>query len=238
MKNLVKVLGISSALAVAGSISVCSASAYNYTTVYTTDYLRVREAPSLDAAIIDVVAPDTPVQRICKLDNGWSQVVYHDEVYYMHSDYLIEYEYAEIEDSYYAEADYTEDIEDVVEYEYDTDSYYDEIIAASNFRFDGVEFWGDYRWTYYSEQVLPGGGLDIPGRHTDYNGYVCDENDYICLASDFLPKGYVCDENDYICLASDFLPKGTVVSTPFGKAGKVYDCGCGDNITLDVYVNW
>ena len=51
-------------------------------------------------------------------------------------------------------------------------------------------------------------------------------------------NGYVCDENDYICLASDFLPKGTVVSTPFGKAGKVYDCGCGDNITLDVYVNW
>ena len=122
MKNLVKVLGITSALAVAGSISVCSASAYNYTTVYTTDYLRVREAPSLDAAIIDVVAPDTPVQRICKLDNGWSQVVYNDEVYYMHSDYLIEYEYAEIEESYYAEADYTEDIEDVVEYEYDTDS--------------------------------------------------------------------------------------------------------------------
>ncbi len=140
MKNLVKVLGITSALAVAGSISVCSASAYNYITVYTTDYLRVREAPSLDAAIIDVVAPDTPVQRICKLDNGWSQVVYNDEVYYMHSDYLIEYEYAEIEESYYAEADYTEDIEDVVEYEYDTDSYYDEIIAASNFRFDGVEF--------------------------------------------------------------------------------------------------
>ena len=51
MKNLVTVLGITSALAVAGSISVCSASAYNYTTVYTTDYLRVREAPSLDAAI-------------------------------------------------------------------------------------------------------------------------------------------------------------------------------------------
>ena len=223
MKSLGKVLGIVSAFAVAGSISVCSAAAYNYTTVYTTDYLRVREAPSLNADIIDVVAPDTPVQRICKLDNGWSQVLYNDEVYYMHSDYLVEYEYAEIEDSYYAEADYTEDIEDVVSYDYDTDSYYDEIydeiIAPNDFRFNGVEFWGGYRWTYYSEKVLPGGGLDIPGRHTDYNGYVCDENDYICLAS-------------------DFLPKGTVVSTPFGKTGKVYDCGCGDNITLDVYVNW
>ena len=225
MKNINKVLGIITAGAIASSISVCSAAAYSTTTVYTTDYLRVREAPSLEAAIIDVVAPDMLIQRIEKLDNGWSKVLYNDGVYYMHSDYLVEYEYAEVEDDYYAEANdyeedvYTEDVEEVVNYDYDTDSYYDEIIAASDFRFDGVEFWGDYRWTYYSEQVLPGGGLDIPGRHTDYNGYVCDENDYICLAS-------------------DFLPKGTVVSTPFGKPGKVYDCGCGDNITLDVYVNW
>ena len=225
MKNINKVLGIITAGAIASSISVCSAAAYSTTTVYTTDYLRVREAPSLEAAIIDVVAPDMPIQRIEKLNNGWSKVLYNDGVYYMHSDYLVEYEYAEVEDDYYAEANdyeedvYTEDVEEVVNYDYDTDSYYDEIIAASDFRFDGVEFWGDYRWTYYSEQVLPGGGLDIPGRHTDYNGYVCDENDYICLAS-------------------DFLPKGTVVSTPFGKPGKVYDCGCGDNITLDVYVNW
>ena len=223
MKNISKFLGIVAAGAIASSISVCSASAYSYTTVYTTDYLRVREAPSLDAAIIDVVAPDMPVKRVCKLDNGWSKVIYNDDIYYMHSDYLTEsedgYEYAEIEENYYAEPDYTENIEEVVSYDYDTDSYYDEIISANSFRFDGVEFWGDYRWTYYSEQVLPGGGLDIPGRHTDYNGYVCDEDDYICLAS-------------------DFLPKGTVVSTPFGKSGKVYDCGCGDNITLDVYVNW
>ena len=225
MKNINKVLGIITAGAIASSISVCSAAAYSTTTVYTTDYLRVREAPSLEAAIIDVVAPDMPIQRIEKLNNGWSKVLYNDGVYYMHSNYLVEYEYAEVEDDYYAEANdyeedvYTEDVEEVVNYDYDTDSYYDEIIAASDFRFDGVEFWGDYRWTYYSEQVLPGGGLDIPGRHTDYNGYVCDENDYICLAS-------------------DFLPKGTVVSTPFGKPGKVYDCGCGDNITLDVYVNW
>ena len=229
MKNINKLLGVITAGAIAGSISVCSVSAYSYTTVYTTDYLRVRTAPSLEAEIIDVVAPDMPIQRISKLDNGWSEVLYNDGVYYMHSDYLTnsedenenydEYEYAAIEEEYYAEPDYTEDVEEVVSYDYDEDSYYDEIIAANDFRFDGVEFWGDYRWTYYSEQVLPGGGLDIPGRHTDYNGYICDENDYICLAC-------------------DFLPKGTVVSTPFGKAGKVYDCGCGDNITLDVYVNW
>lgn len=47
----------------------------------------------------------------------------------------------------------------------------------------------------------------------------------------------VCDENNYICLASSSLPKGTIVDTPFGKRGKVYDCGCLSYI-LDVYVSW
>ena len=145
MKNINKVLGVVVAGAIASSISVCSVSAYSYTTVYTTDYLRVRTAPSLEAEIVDVVAPDMPIQRICKLDNGWSEVLYNDNVYYMHSDYLTdseeenenEYEYAKVEEEYYAEPDYTESAEEVVNSDYDTDSYYDEIISASSFRFDG-----------------------------------------------------------------------------------------------------
>lgn len=80
----------------------------------------------------------------------------------------------------------------------------------------GVIYWGDYRWTYYSESVLPGEGLNIPGRYTDETGFVCDENGYICLASSDL--GY-----------------GTIVSTPFGRMGCVYDSGCPSG-TLDVYV--
>ncbi len=215
MKNFSKLLGIVSAGVLAAVIPNCSASAYN-NTVYTTDYLRVREAPSLDAAIIDVVSPGTAVQQIQKLDNGWSEVIYNGSVYYMFSYYLTD----DFEDEYENENYYEENIEYVVyDNDYDENTYVNEIISANDFRFNGEEFWGNYRWTYYSEQVLPGGGLDIPGRHTDSNGYVCDENDNICLAS-------------------DFLEKGTVVSTPFGKDGKVYDCGCGDNITLDVYVNW
>lgn len=82
----------------------------------------------------------------------------------------------------------------------------------------GVLNWGGYRWTWYSQRVLPGNGLSIPGRHVDENGYVSDGEGYICLAS------------------SD-LPYGTVVDTPFGKPGRVYDCGCASG-TLDVYVNW
>ena len=86
------------------------------------------------------------------------------------------------------------------------------------FRRMGVIRWNGWRWTWYSQRVLPGGGLKIPGRHVD-------------------GKGYVCDKNGYICLASGKLRKGTIVRTPFGKSGKVYDCGCAAN-TLDVYVNW
>lgn len=82
----------------------------------------------------------------------------------------------------------------------------------------GVIYWGGWRWTWYSQNVLPGGGLCIPGRHVD-------------------DMGYVCDENEYICLAATSLSKGAVVDTPFGKQGKVYDSGCAYG-TLDTYVAW
>lgn len=91
--------------------------------------------------------------------------------------------------------------------------------SPSNFKLMGVLSWGGWRWTWYSEKVLPGKGLSIPGRHVDSNRFVCDRNDYICLAS-------------------DSLSRGTVVDTPFGKKGKVYDCGVGRRDTLDVYVSW
>ena len=90
--------------------------------------------------------------------------------------------------------------------------------SASQLKSMGVINWGGWRWTWYSQRVLPGGGLNIPGRHVDSNGYVCDANGYICLAS-------------------GSLSKGTVVQTPFGKMGKVYDSGCAAN-TLDVYTNF
>ena len=82
----------------------------------------------------------------------------------------------------------------------------------------GVISWGGYRYTYYSENVLPGYGLQIEGRHTD-------------------EYGFVCDGENYICVASGSLPWGSVVNTPFGKMGKVYDCGC-DWDAIDCYVSW
>lgn len=92
------------------------------------------------------------------------------------------------------------------------------LYSASKFRNTGVIHWNGWRWTWYSKRVLPGGGLNIPGRHIDSNGYICDENENICLSS-------------------SSLSKGTVIATPFGKNGKVYDTGCASD-TIDVYVNW
>ena len=71
--------------------------------------------------------------------------------------------------------------------------------------------------TYYSQKVLPGGGLAIPGRH---------------IASD----GTIRDADGYIVLASDDYPRGTVVETSRG-AGKVYDTGSGSG-NIDLYTDW
>ena len=92
------------------------------------------------------------------------------------------------------------------------------LYSASYFMNMGVIYWNGWRWTWYSERVLPGGSLNIPGRHADSDGYICDSNDYICLSS-------------------SSLSKGTIVATPFGKSGKVYDTGCASDV-IDVYVSW
>ena len=90
----------------------------------------------------------------------------------------------------------------------------------ADFAWMGVINWNGSKWTYYSEKVLPGGGLNIPGRHVDEYGFVCDENGYICLAAD-----------------PSYIARGSVISTPFGREGKIYDCGCAYG-TVDCYVSW
>lgn len=102
------------------------------------------------------------------------------------------------------------DVDKISEEQKNTPEY-----SASDLQSSGVIYWGGWRWTWYSQNVLLGGGLSIPGRHVDESGYVCDENDYICLAA-------------------TSLSQGAVVDTPFGKQGKVYDSGCAYG-TLDVY---
>ena len=116
--------------------------------------------------------------------------------------------------------------EEETEPEYDADEDYEEayidydaFYSPSYFQEMGLIEWGDWTFSWYSERVLPGTGLDIPGRYTD-------------------GMGYVRDGDGYICVASDVLPHGTVIDTPFGSMGKVYDCGVGHDDWIDVYVGW
>ena len=92
-----------------------------------------------------------------------------------------------------------------------TEKLYD----LQTFMFNGVINWQGLKFTYYSQSVLPGGGLEIPGRHVNKDGYVSDGDGYIVLAGS--------------------APKGTVYETPFGYQGKIYDRGTVGN-HLDVYI--
>lgn len=85
--------------------------------------------------------------------------------------------------------------------------------AFADFMRAGVVNWGGNKYTYYSQSVLPGGGLNIPGRHVD-GGFVKDADGYIVIANS--------------------SPNGTIVDTPFGP-GKVYDKGTSGN-HYDIYV--
>lgn len=89
------------------------------------------------------------------------------------------------------------------------------LYTLQQFMFSGVVNWGGYKFTYYSQQVLPGGGLKIPGRHVNDEGYVSDADGYIVLAGS--------------------APLGTVYDTPFGYQGKIYDRGTVGT-HLDVYI--
>lgn len=86
-------------------------------------------------------------------------------------------------------------------------------IGFNAFMRAGVVNWNGYKFTYYSQSVLPGGGLRIPGRHVD-GGFVKDSDGYIVLANS--------------------RANGTVIQTPWG-AGKIYDKGTSGN-HIDIYV--
>lgn len=89
------------------------------------------------------------------------------------------------------------------------------LYSLNELMYTGIIYWEQYKFTYYSQSVLPGGGLYIPGRHVNDMGYVADEDGYIVLANS--------------------APLGTIIDTPFGVQGKVYDRGTTGN-HFDVYI--
>lgn len=95
----------------------------------------------------------------------------------------------------------------------------DDGIDAYEFQYLGVIEEDGVTYTYYSENVLPGGGLtelNDNGRHSE--------------------DGFVKDGDGYIAVASSEYEIGTVVDTPFGE-GKVYDTGCAEGV-VDIYVSF
>lgn len=120
--------------------------------------------------------------------------------------------YIEPEPEYYEEPYY--------EY-YEEPVYYGGGGYNNSFQSEGVRYDGDTRYTWYSQNVLPGGGLtelNNNGRHVDGE------------------TGFIMDGDGYIAVASSDYPQGTIVSTPWGEA-KVYDSGCSHG-TIDVYTDF
>ena len=193
--------------------------------VYTTKYLNVRQEPNQEAKKINILPPNTEVE-VKEVNDDWYSFDFEECTYFINAGYVTsdvpnEDEIIEIiglnndiEGNFFRYKKSQEEIERVIE----TVAVSSALYTPSQFQNLGVIYYGDYRWTWYSERVLPGGGLKIPGRHNDENGYICDEDGYICLAS-------------------STLSKGTILNTPFGKQGKIYDSGCAVG-TVDVYVSW
>lgn len=94
------------------------------------------------------------------------------------------------------------------------------VYSAAYFKQAGVLNWGGSKWTWYTQRILPGDRLYIPDRHLDENGYVCDGDGYIVCAADL-----------------SYIPRYTVIETPLGKLGKIYDTGCVYGV-IDVYTDW
>ena len=176
------------------------------------EWLRVRATPDYEAEVLRVLAPNAVVTAM-EQEDGWSKIFFESGLTgYVRTDFLG----VSFLDNGISLEDLTVDVGSLTENTAkNTLAYY----TAEDLYVLGVLPYGEYRYTWYSEQVLAGGGLDIEGRHSDENGFICDKDDYICLAS-------------------DLLEKGATVYTPFGKDGKIYDCGTGADDILDVYVNW
>lgn len=76
-----------------------------------------------------------------------------------------------------------------------------------------------HKETFYSENVLPWGALDIPWRHSAKDWTIRDADWYICIAAN-----------------TDYFPKWSIVMTTLWP-GKVYDTGGMEWRHIDIYTN-
>lgn len=156
--------------------------------------LNVRSFPNVSYDNIITALPYAEKVNVLGECNGWSLIQYNEDKCFVWSEYLSKKKPKKLT------------VETVMQ------PLHNRLTKAK-----GVNYFNGYRETWYSQRVLPGGGLNIPGRYVD---------DY----------GLIRDKDGYICVASSDLSKGTVVKTSLGT-GKVYDCGCASG-TIDIYTNW
>ena len=180
----------------------------NIVTKYTTTGVNIRAGASLESEIITTVSINTELQVI-ESEAEWTEVIEGENTYYIYSKYLSDKK-TEISVTSRSNIERKTTKNNNIETKGSSSS---NPLTKSK----GVVYYNGHRETWYSQKVLPGGGLKIPGRHVDNRGLVCDGDGYICVAS------------------SD-LAKGTIVETSLGT-GKVYDSGCPKN-TIDIYTNW
>ena len=176
--------------------------------------LNVRIKPSTKSKKIAVLPYKAKITTV-KYNKKWSKIKLGKSYYYVSEQYVRTKPYKKIPVNIKKKSDITKywsKRKIKISYKLSNSAA---AYSYSYFMRMGVIRWGGYRWTYYSQSVLPGGGLNIPGRHVS--------------------GGYVRDKNGYICLSSNDLSRGTIISTPFGSKGKVYDYGVASG-TIDVYV--
>lgn len=166
---------------------------------YTTENVNLRSYPSTDDGSYETTVDYGTEVELIKDQDTWDLIKYNGTNYYVYDKYLSDTKPEPREEKVIV-------------------SNSPLIYTGSQFRSKGVAYYNGWRWTWYSQRVLPGRGLNIPGRHLDESGYVCDENNYIVVAG-------------------PVSMRGQVFTSPLGKDVKVYDY-CPTNGTIDVYVGW
>lgn len=180
----------------------------NIVTKYTTTGVNIRAGASLESEIITTVSINTELQ-VVESEAEWAEVIEGENTYYIYSKYLSDKK-TEIPVTSRSNTERKITKNNNIETKGSSSS---NPLTKSK----GVVYYNGHRETWYSQKVLPGGGLKIPGRHVD-------------------SRGLVCDGDGYICVASSDLAKGTIVETSLGT-GKVYDSGCASG-TIDIYCDW
>lgn len=190
--------------------------------VITGNHVNFRSKPSMKGKVLTVLQKGTAVE-IRKKKGNWYKITKSDQSGWMYEKYIVRKKRK-------GEATVGEPESRRLTVGEPEDSYFQGVKLQYSKKYKitseplnskmGVKIYKGHKETYYSEKVLPGGGLKIPGRHSNTeDGTVRDKEGFICVAAH-----------------EDFMKKGTKLMTSLGPA-KVYDTGCAYG-TIDIYVNW